>query len=396
MMRNVRLALALVVIWLLVLGTAAGIPWSAPLSPRATVALDGQDFRPLVGAGVEDGTALGIGALASEGYALQTTTLERLRAADMPILRYRFEDFPRTLELVLVFRRADAPDDVQTVALPWPGDGSVAVDLHAASEAWRGEIIEFGFAEYPTAQLVPPSIAFRPFRLVHARLQAAAWSQAPALLRSGWFGYRPWSQAAINVVAQGAESSASMPLTLALGGALTLAVLAWLRREWRPRLALLAALVGVSIWVALDLRGLDDLWAKHKLTTSIYSGKSWQERARLQPDEDIAGFAGLIRQHVAAAGTGQRVLVTSDSVFKTLRLIYFLLPLNAAPLDSALADASPLSWPANSTIVICASKGWHYDEATSTLRASGDRAVPATPLFIGGDLGIYRLRGGRP
>lgn len=395
MMRNLRLALALILLWLLVLGTAAGIPWSAPLSSRAMVALNGQDFRPLVGAGVEDGTSLGIGTIATEGYALQTTSLEHLRAADMPILRYHFEDFPRTLELVLVFRRADAPGDVQTVALPWPGDGSVVVDLRAASEAWRGEITELGFAEYPTAQLVPPSIAFRPFRLVDARLQSAAWSAAPALLLSGWFGYRPWSQASINVVAQGAESSASMPLTLALGGALTFCVLVWLRREWRAWLPQLALLVGMSMWVALDLCRLDDLWTKHKLTTSIYSGKSWQERARLQPDEDVAGFAQLTRQHVAAAGSGQRVLVWSDSVFKMLRLIYFLLPLNAAPLDSAVSQVPPPSWPADTVIVICASKTWHYDDATSTLLA-GAKTLPVTPLFIGGELGVYRLRRAGP
>jgi hypothetical protein len=394
-MRNLRLALALILVWLLVLGTAAGIPWSAPLSSRAMVALNGQDFAPLVGAGVEDGTSLGIGAIATEGYALQTTSLDHLRAADMPILRYHFEDFPRTLELVLVFRRADAPGDVQTAALPWPGDGTVMVDLRAASEAWRGEITELGFAEYPTAQLVPPSIAFRPFRLVHARLQSVAWNAAPALLLSGWFGYRPWNQASINVVAQGAEGSASMPLTLAIGGALTFGVLAWLRREWRARLPQIAFLVGMSMWVALDLCGLDDLWTKHKLTTSIYSGKSWQERARLQPDEDVAGFAQLTRQYVAAAGSGQRVLVGSDSIFKMLRLIYFLLPLNAATLDTALAEVPLPSWPADTAIVICASKAWHYDDATSTLRA-GARSLPVTPLFISGELGVYRLRRAAP
>jgi hypothetical protein len=391
-MRNLRLAVALIAVWLLVLGTAVGLPWSAPLFPQATFGLNGQDFRPLAGAGVEDGTALGIGAIATDGYALQTTPLEHLRAAEMPILRYYFEDFPRTLELVLVFRRADAPDDVQTVALPWPGDGGVAVDLRAATDAWRGEIIELGFAEYATVQLVPPSVAFRPFRLVRARLQSMAWSAAPALLRTGWLGYRPWSQASINVVAQGAESTASMPLTLAIGGVLTFLVLAWLRREWRARLTQLALLLGALAWVALDLRGLDDLWAKHRLTTSIYSGKSWQERARLQPDEDVAGFAQLSRQHAAAAGSGQRVLVASDAVYKTLRLIYFLLPLNAAPLDSALAEASPSAWPANTLIVICASKAWNYDDATSSLR-SGTKTIPVTPLFIGGDLGIYHLRG---
>ncbi len=390
-MRSLLLAVALIAVWLLVLGTAAGVPWSAPMSARATLALNGQDFRPLVGAGVEDGTALGIGAIATDGYALQTTSLEHLRAAEMPVLRYQFEDFPRTLELVLVFRRADAPDDVQTVALPWPGDGGVTFDLRTATEAWRGEIIELGFAEYATSQLVPPSIAFRPFRLVSAGLRSAAWSAVPVLLRSGWFGYRPWSQASVNVVAQGAEGTTSMPLTLALGAMLTFAVLVWLRREWRGRLLRLALLLGALAWVALDLRGLDDLWAKRELTTSVYSGKSWQERARLQPDEDIAGFAQLSRQQASAAGSGQRVLVASDSIYKMLRLMYFLLPLNMAPLETAMAEGSPSSFAADTLIVICAGKAWQYDDATSTLR-SGTKAVPATPLFIGGDLGIYHLR----
>jgi len=392
-MRSLLLALALIAVWLLVLGTAAGVPWSAPLSARATTSLNGQDFRPLVGAGVEDGTALGIGAIATDGYALQTTSLDRLRAADLPILRYHFEDFPRTLELVLVFRRADAPEDVQTVALPWHGDGGVAFDLRTATEAWRGEIIELGFAEYATSQLVPPSIAFRPFRLVSARLQSPAWNAAPALLRSGWLGYRPWSQAAVNAVAQGAEGATSMPLTLALGAGMTFAVLAWLRREWRGQLLRLALVLAALAWVVLDLRGLDDLWAKHSLTTSIYSGKSWQERARLQPDEDVAGFAQLARQQSSSPGAGQRVLVASDSVYKMLRLIYFLLPLNTAPLETAIADASPSSFPADTLIVICADTSWQYDGAASMLR-SGAKAVPVTPLFVGGELGIYRLRRG--
>jgi hypothetical protein len=391
MIRTLRLVLALILTWLLVLGTAAGVPWSAPVFPRATTALNGQDFRPLVGAGVEDGTALGIGAIATDGYALQTTSLEHLRAEDLPIVQYYFEDFPRTLELVLVFRRADAPDDVQTVALPWPGDGAVTFDLRAATDAWHGEIVELGFAEYATAQLVPPSIAFRPFRLVRMQLQSHSWSAGPALLHADWFGYEPWSLASVNVFTQGTGASASMPLALALGSVLTLIVLAWLRRAWRARLSQLALLLAALAWVTLDLRGLDDLWAKHKLTTSIYAGKSWQDRARLQPDEDIAAFAQLTRQQVAAAGSGQRLLVASEAPYKTLRLVYFLLPLNAAPLDSALAAAQPSAWPANTVIVICANKTWHYDETASMLRAD-TQAIPVTPVFIGGDLGIYRLR----
>lgn len=186
-----------------------------------------------------------------------------------------------------------------------------------------------------------------------------------------------------------------MPLTLALGGALSFAALVWLRRDSRAALFRRAPLLAALAWVALDLRGLDDVWAKHKLTADVYAGKSWQERARLQPDEDVAGFAQLTRQQVASASTGQRLLVASDSVYTMLRLIYFLLPLNAAPLESALAAMPPSAWPANTVIVICASKAWRYDDASSTLRA-GAHDLPVTPVFIGGDLGIYRLRATGP
>ncbi len=394
-MRRALAVLAAAAVWLLVLGSAARIPWTAPLVARDQVTLNGQDFRPVMGAGVEDGSALGVGAIASDGNAMQSIPMERLRAADYPLLTYRFEDFPRTLELLLVFRRADTPDDVQTVALPWPGDGVVTVDLHASSPAWHGEITELGFAEYATAQLVPPSIAFQPFRLDHAQLASPSWSALPRLLRQAWYGYQPWSLASINVVGASADPNASLPVTLIVGTLLSLLVcgmlLRWSRAQWL-RSALIA---GAACWVVLDARWLDDLSAKHRLTDSIYAGKSWQERARLQPDEDVAGFAQLARQQLADVGQQGRVLVASDSTYRMLRLIYFLLPLNAAPLESAIAAAPAHDWPPDSVIVLCSNTRWHYDDSNATLHSEA-RSIAVTPLFVGGKLAVYRVRGGGP
>lgn len=392
MRRRALAVIAVIAVWLLVLGTAARIPWSAPLFSRDQLTLKGQDFRPVMGAGVEDGSALGVGAIASDGNAMQSIPLERIRASDFPLLTFRFEDFPRTLELLLVFRRADTPDDVQTVALPWPGDGVVTVDLHAATPAWRGEITELGFAEYATPQLVPPSIAFRPFRLVQARLDSSAWNALPRLLRHAWFGYQPWSLASINVVGVSTDPNASLPVTLVIGALLSLVVCALLLRWSRAQWLRAALVAGALAWIALDLRWLGDLSSKHQLTESIYAGKSWQERARLQPDEDIAGFAQLARQQLADVRQGQRVLVASDSTYMMLRLIYFLLPLNAVPLDAAIATAPAHDWPDDTVIVLCASKHWHYDEAASVLRSEA-RSVAVTPMFAGGSLAVYRVRG---
>jgi hypothetical protein len=392
-MRHALAAIALIIVWVLLLGSAAGIPWSAPLRPQRQLELNGAQFRPVIGAGVEDGSALGVGAIAADGNALQSLTPDvPIHADEVPVLDYRFEDFPRTLELVLVFRRADAPGDVQTAVLAWPGAGSATVDLRALTPAWRGDIVEFGFAEYATTQLVPASVAFQPFRLLRARLSSRSWSALLPALRSAWLGYRPWNLAAINAVAGAAGKVASLPGLLVAGALLSLLICAWLLR-WNRRVLLRATLIAAALaWALLDLAWLDGLVAKHRLTDSLYADKSWQERARLQPDEDVAGFAQLTRQQLSGAAP-QHLLVASDSTYTVLRLMYFLLPLNAAPLESALAGIGPLNWPADTVIVVCASRTWHYDDARAAL-SSDSRSIPVTPLFVSASLGVYRVRGG--
>jgi hypothetical protein len=392
MMRRALLAAALIILWVLALGTAVGIPWSAPLFPRDRIVLPGQGFHPVIGAGIEDGSALSVGANANDGNALQSIAIDKLRAADLPVLTYRFEDFPRTLEVLLVFRRADAPDDVQSVLLPWPGAGSATVDVRHLTDAWRGEIIEIGFAEYATAQLVPPSVAFRPFRLERLQLASPAWNELPRLLWSNWFGYEPWSQSSINAVGSALGDNASMPLVLVIAALLTLAIVALFLGVAPRRLAAGALVAGAAIWVTLDLRWLDQLFARHGLAQTLYSGKSWQERARLQPDENVAAYADLARQQLRDV-SAQRVLAASDSTYTLLRLIYFLLPANVVPLESALATTPVDAWPADLLIVLCVSKQWRYDESDASLHR-GTQKVPATPVFIGSDVRIYRFRGG--
>lgn len=388
-----RLALALVAIavaWTLVLGTAAGVSWSAPLLPAQRFALDGDEFRPVIGAGVEDGKALGVGANAADGNALQSAAVGPLHAADFPILRYRFEDFPRTLELVFVFRRADAAGDVQAVPLPWPTSGAGSVDLSRLSDAWRGDIVEVGFAEYATSQLVPPSAAFRPFRLLGAQLRGRAWSETPRLLRTAWFGYVPWSQASINALV---ASDSVMPVvpSVALLALLAFAIAAWfLRGSGVARSNALLVAVALA-WVALDARWLVQLRDSHRLTETLYGGKPWAERVRLQPDEDIAGFAQLVRQQLAGTSNSQRILVGSDSLYTVLRLIYFLLPLNAVPLDAAFSGNDAAHWPRDTIVVLCNSHAWRYDDVRNSL-VNDRRTIAVEPIFVGGNLGIYRLR----
>jgi hypothetical protein len=390
--RSVRyfsVAAALIVVWVLVLSWAARLPWYSPWSPRQSVTLNGIDFKPGIGAAVEDGEALGVGAISEDGNALQTTSLDRLRAADFPILRYRFDDFPDTLELSLVFRRTDAADDI-AYSLPFPGKGVTSVDLSTLPD-WRGEITEFAFAEYAAAQAVPPSIAFKPFRIQKAELQSRSWHSVPGLLHTAWFGFRPWALLSVSALGPAIESiGTSSVLPAIIWGSLFSLIAAALILQWSRREVLRnGAIVAALLWIFLDVRWLDDLAAKHRLSETVYAGKPWFERVNLQPDERTPAIAKIVQEQLSNT-VPTRVLVASDSTFSLLRMIYFLLPFNAAPLDhGALVTGSPL--PAGSAIVTY-NTAWQYEPASSMLIGPGKK-IPVEQIYATQEFGIYRVTG---
>jgi hypothetical protein len=313
-----------------------------------------------------------------------------LRAEDFSLLRYRFDGFPRTLELSLVFRRADAPDDVQVVTVPWPGDGWRSLNLRQVP-GWHGQIAELGFAENATPQVVPESVAFRPFRFDGAELWSPSWRGNFGALYTSWFGYTPWALLSISALGPQREvAQAPPPLPfVALGGLLSLFA-AGLILQW-PRTQLLrsGAIAFLGMWALLDLRWLDDLHAKHELTKNVYSGKSWEERERLLPDQDVAQAAEQVRTFVATLAVPHHFLIASDEKFTFLRLTYLLLPLNAAPLEQASGQRVP---PRDTLFVLYRDTQWRYDEKRSALLGD-NRAYPVEPVFESGEIHIYGFKG---
>jgi len=72
-----------------------------------------------------------------------------------------------------------------------------------------------------------------------------------------------------------------------------------------------------------------------------------------------------------------------------LRLIYQMLPLNAAPLEQALG----LRWPRrDARFVVFQSSQWRYDEKRGALTGAG-RAFGVEPVFEAGDVHVYKFRG---
>lgn len=379
-------------IWLIVFGRAAGVGWSVPLRPAQRQILHASDFHVVMGAGVEDGTALRIGAVGESGSALQSITLGPLRAADYATLRYHFSGYPRTLELSLVFRRADAPADVQVATVPWPGDGWRSVDLRRIP-GWHGEITELGFAEYATPQVAPETRAFEPFRFDRAELWSPSWRGGLDALRTSWFGYTPWALISVSALGpqrEAAQAPALMPLLVLCVAMSMVAVALLLRRSWRWTLCR-AAWSALVLWVLLDLRWMHEFHAKHLLTEQVYAAQPWAQRQQLVSDQGTAFAAGQVAYWLASQPQPQRVLVASDLKYTVLRLIYLLLPQNVALLQ----EAAPGPLPPGSLILLYASTQWHYDAAREAVIGDGT-TYPVEPVFDSSGAYLYRLRGDAP
>ena len=356
--------------WGILLLWATDARWSAPLSPQMRQELNGSAFHEVFGRAVARDGRLAVQAASEDHSALQMVSVN-VEAADFAILRYRFVDFPRTLELSLVFRTADSPDDVQTISLQWPGSGDATFDLSQVP-AWRGTIIEIGFSEFATAQLVPPALGFAPFELDHAVLWSESWRGEVAALLTDWFGAWPWSQR--SVAALGRESDAprarSMIVVTALAAAISIGWLVLLL-GLRARRALVVALAcTASAWVLLDLRWQIGLFERLMATQTLYGGLSWEQRKDIVGDSDTLRVAnelkGLLRDEPGAA----RILVQSSSGYSALRLMWHLLPLNTAVLWSADPGA-PL--PEGCLVVFYESDAWHRDQAMRRLLARSER-----------------------
>ncbi len=393
MMRRIGCALVVAAIWIVLFGLVTGSTWNTPLLPRARAVLDAHDFHVVMGAGVEDGSMLRIGAVGDDGSALQSVSLDHLRARDFSTLRYRFDAFPQTLEMAMIFRRADAPDDVQVVTLPWPDNGWCSVDLRKVP-GWQGEITELGFAEYATPQVAPPSIAFRPFRFDRAELWSPSWRGSVAALYTSWFGYVPWELHSISALDRAREVAQALPPTplLAAGAVLSLLACALILRWSWPRLLRRIMVVALAAWALLDLCWLHDFHTKHQLTEDLYAGKPWSERAALLADQNFAFAADQVKAYLSGQAVAQRILVVADSNYAFLRLIYLLLPLDAAPLQM-ITPTQPL--PPDTLFVVYASTQWQYDPKRGVLNGGG-AVYPVERIYESGGVQLFRLRSAPP
>ena len=391
-MRRLLFGIAVTLSLFVLLAWAATLDWRSPFAARQHLALNGSDFRVVMGGASQDENRLRIGAVGDDRTALQTVVLNGIEASEYRSLRYRFEEFPHTLELSLVFRRSDSAEDVHVVSLPWPGNGHVYFDLRNVAQ-WKGRITEIGFAEFPTPQVVPPMQGFKPFTLVDAALLSGSWHGDFAALFTDWLGYWPWSQRSVHALGRDTDTPRAKSLVLCVSLAIATIVLwAAIVLRWRGtrlvRLALIGAVVG---WLLLDLQWHAGLRWRHAATQTLYADFDWPDRELHSADSDIVQAARELKIALRNEPDTTRILVHAESSFQQLRLVYHLLPMNVAVLAQVVtASREPL--PDGCLIVVYETEGWSYDAQKRVLQG-GDMVLPGDPVLQRGKLLVMRYRG---
>lgn len=391
------LVVAVVALWFLLIAFFVELsPFQSPW-PQQRYRLDGAEFAALAG-GQIDGTALRVETEDENHGALLVRSVDLADAADWPVLRYRLDSLAPTLEVAFLYRRADSPGDVRTVALTRGRGDTGTIDLSREKE-WQGAITEIGFAVYPVTQSVPAEHAFRPFRLLGAEFWSPSWGGRIAATSTEWSGRRAWSLMSISALGpdNGAVRTRSPVLMLALGLVLT-GILLWQFAPGSAQRNLRVVGAGIAIaWLLLDLRWSLSLADRHAATRQIYAAAQWPERQSRVADADLLAVAQQVRQALREDGSDPdrvRLLVDAESDFLRARLIYHLAPARTGPVN--LTGWRQVGTDERVYFLTFESDKPVYDAASGQLGVDGDYSVPARPLIETSPVRLYRLGVDKP
>ncbi|HET7923881.1 MAG TPA: hypothetical protein VFL30_03230, partial [Rhodanobacteraceae bacterium] len=357
-MRRVALVLAVLASWSILLLWAARVDPGSPFLAAEQREFPGDDFTPVFGAGAADSDRLRVTSASADFTSLQSLAPSDVDAASFPTLRYRFESFPRTLELSLVFRTTESAEDI-AISLPWPGEGTNTFDLSQIPQ-WQGHIEEIGFAEFPVAQLVPPEEGFRPFELAEASLWSRSWRGDLAALSTDWLGAWPWTQRSVHALGRDTDTPRARSLVLCVAIALGIA-LAWIALLFGRRTPMFATAglgVAVAAWLALDVVWHAGLWGRLQTTRAVYAPLGWSGRENTVADTEVVDAADDLKTMLRDEPASSRILVYADANngYELLRFVWHALPLNVAVYAYASFVGGAL--PERTLIVFYRSDAW--------------------------------------
>ena len=398
-MRRIALVLAVLASWSILLLWAARVDLSSPFFAAEQRAFPGDDFAPVFGTGTADADRLRVTAASADFTSLQSLRPADLDAASFPTLRYRFADFPRTLELSLVFRTTESAEDV-AISLPWPGRGTNTFDLSQIPQ-WQGHVVEIGFAEFPVAQLVPPDKGFRPFELVDAGLWSRSWRGDLAALSTDWLGAWSWTQRSVHALGRDTDTPRARSLVLSVAIALGIAI-AWAALLLGPRSPTFATVslgVAVAAWLSLDLVWQAGLRGRLETTRAVYAPLDWPERECTVADTEVVDAAAKLKAMLRDEPPNSRILVyaDADNGYELLRFVWHALPLNIAVY--AYASFVGMALPERTLIVFYRSDAWRTDASWRKFLKYSEHVAASDSIhsdaFEDGPVAVFRFHHGR-
>lgn len=304
-----------------------------------------------------------------------------LDAAHWSSLSYRFDAFPATLKLVLVWRVEASPERLRSLPLPRPGVRAAAVLLDGV-EGWEGQISELGVLVLPADLLPAQATLDRRIVLRALTLESRSQSGALAALLTEWSAYRPWVGRSINTAGfELASPQRHSLLGFVLAMALLLGLAAWLVFRPRLRLALAVGVALVGAWVALDLVHLAQLHWRGDFTRQAH-----RQGEEIQVDPHLNAVLEALQPSLRALEP-RLVLVSGASPFQRTYGAFRLLPLPVAVVGS------PPALPAGEqrlALVLIGVDAADFDAATRTLRW-GARSYVAEAVFEEPPVRAFRL-----
>jgi len=398
-MRRIALGLAVLASWSILLLWAARVDVSSPFVAAEQRTFPGDVFAAVFGDGAAAAGSLRVTSASEDFTSLQSLAPSDIDAASFPTLRYRFENFPRTLELSLVFRTDESAEDI-AVSLPWPGEGTNTFDLSQIPE-WQGHIVEIGFAEFPVAQLVPPEAGFRPFELVEAGLWSRSWRGDLAALSTDWLGEWSWTQRSVHALGRDTDTPRARSLLLCVAIALGIA-LAWIALLFGRRTPMFAtAGLGFAVvaWLALDIVWQAGLWGRLQTTRAVYAPLDWATRERTVADTGVVAAAEGLRTLLRDEPASSRILVYADggNGYELLRFVWHALPLNVAVY--AYASFVGESLPESTLIVFYRSDAWRTSASWRKFLKNSEHLASSTSIygdaFENDDVVVFRFHHAR-
>ena len=338
-----------------------------------------------IGKGEATGEDIAI-TLDERGAGAVLVPVERASATGYPYLHVHAAVIAPEVAVTILWQRAGADGRMHRHEVRHGGFGSLWVSMEGV-RGWRGGLrnLGVGLQGEPGSTVVLRSITLRPPSL-RAFLGATL---------SEWTLFRPWQQASINAYTGSGTPGPAIYPTPAAAALLVLSLLVYgalwllLRRrtalDWR-----VAAALGLTCWVVLDLPWQSRLWQQLGETRETFAGKTGNERRLAAPDGALYAFVSDVRE--AVADPASRVFLATGSDYLGVRGAYHLFPMNVFWRRHGPELPDPQFLRAGDYILVYAPRAVRYHSNEGVLRWPDGNEVAVDELMLRPNGGLFRVQ----